>query len=553
MALLDKLRSKGDSAENLQGIEFKTGDIIDQRYLVRDVRRGFMGLVYIARDLRSDHNVALKTFQSKFTWVDTAIANFTREAEVWMRLGNHQNIVQATRILSIAGRPHIVMEFVPGTSLRALMLRGRLRFQDILDFSIQICWGMQYAGDHCSIIHRDLKPDNVMITPERVAKVTDFGLAQAVAQGKSRWGHEAQIEQPKILTHASDLFGGSQSYMAPEQRIPQAAMPLGPWSDIYAMGVMLYELMLGELPFTATTVEEMTNLHCNVPPPTPSEVRPDLRRGCDHILLRCLAKAPADRYQSFSELELDLQWLRRYHIGEELARPAIDTTATQAAQWSNRGIAHMSLKEFGPALQCFRWACELEPQRAIHWINVASSQVGLLEYNEAVKTFSHALQGQPNSEEQISAYLQMGETYEHLYQLQKALECFDAAVTINSRERRAWLGRGRVYAALMLPRDSFMAFEQAMKLDPNDPQAWYHLGLLSVDLGEPRNALYYFDKALEINPRDARTWCGKGRALLELRRNHDALQAYETAYRLDPNLAEAVLGLSQVRGSRPLG
>ncbi len=551
MALLDKLRLKGDNADNLRGVEFKVGDIIDQRYLVRDVRKGFMGLVYIARDVRSDQTVALKTFQGKFTWVDSALANFTREAEVWMRLGQHPNIVQATRILNIAGRPHIVMEFVPGSSLRSLLRRGRLRFKNIIDFSIQICWGMQYAYDRCSIIHRDLKPDNVMITPEGVAKVTDFGLAQAVTHTKTRWGHEDSAKpQTQIVTYASDLFGGSQPYMSPEQRVP--GTPLGPWSDIYAMGVMLYEMMLGDLPFKAATVEELTHLHCNVPPPTPSEVKPDLRRGCDHVILRCLAKKPDDRYTSFDELERDLQWLRKYHIGEELPRPALDDSADQAANWNAQGVAHMSLREHGAALQCFRWAVDLEPNTSTYWVNMGTCQIGLLAYNDAIKTFQHALTLRPPLDEQVRAHLLLGECHEHQYQLREALAAYDQALALDKKERRAWLGRGRVYGALMLPKESFQAYEMAMKLDPKDPQAWYSLGQATFDQNQPRDALYYFDKALELNPRDARTWCGKGRCLIELRRNDDARQAFETAYRLDPNLAEAVMGLAQVRGSRPL-
>ena len=550
MALLDKLRLKNDSSPG--GVEFKVGDTIDQRYLVRNVRKGFMGIVYIARDLQSNQTMALKTFQNKFTWVESAIANFTREAEVWMRLGSHPNIVQATRILEIAGRPYIVMEFVPGTALRSLMERGRLRFKDIIDFAIQICRGMQYAYDHCAIIHRDLKPDNVMITPEGSAKVTDFGLAQAVTHHSERWRNTSKPAQPinRIVTYASDLFGGSQPYMSPEQRVP--GTQLGPWSDIYSMGVMLYEMMIGDLPFRASTVEELTHLHCHVPPPVPSEVRPDLRRGCDHVLLRCLAKSPSDRYQSFEELERDLQWLRKYHIGEEYPELELAAEHEDGGQWNARGVAHMSLAEYSAAFQCFNMATELEPHHPSYWINLGSSQIGMLAYNEALRTFQHALTLHPETDEQIRCHLMLGEIYEHQYQLREALEEYDHTIKLNKKERRAWLGRGRVYNALVLPKEAFQAFEQATKLDAKEPQAWYCLGQIMLDQNQPRDALYYFDKALALSPRDARIWCGKGQCLIELRRIDEARQAYETAYKLDPNLPEAVMGLSQIRGSRPL-
>ncbi|MBM7842263.1 protein kinase domain-containing protein [Herpetosiphon giganteus] len=548
MAILDKLLSRSDDADNLKGVEFKVGDIIDQRYLVRNVRKGFMGLVYIARDLRSEQTVAMKTFQAKFTWVDSAIANFTREAEVWMRLGSHPNVVEATRIVTIAGRPHIVMEFVPGVSLREMMRRGRLRFKHILDFAIQICWGMQYAYDRCNLIHRDLKPDNVMVTPEGIAKVTDFGLAQgASVSNKVRWGHDSQHNDSKIVTHASDLFGGSQPYMSPEQRAP--GTPLGTTSDIYAMGVMLYEMMIGDLPFKAPTVAELTHLHCNVPPPTPSEVRPDLRRGCDHVILRCLAKKANDRYQSFDELEHDLQWLRKYHLGEELARPTVTISVeTQAADLNAKGIVHMSLHEYSAALKCFRQATELESARATYWLNLGMCQVALLGYNDALKSYEHALTLYPTRDEEVRLHWLSGESHEYLYQLREALEDYDLALNLDKKERRAWLGRGRVYSALALPKEAFQAYEYASKLDPNDPITWRSMGYASLELNQAKQALYYFDQALKVNPRDAQAWCGKGQAFFDLRKNNDALQAYEKAYKLDANLAEAVMGMAKVRG-----
>ena len=552
MAILDKLLSKADDSENLKGIEFKEGDIIDQRYLVRNVRKGFMGLVYIARDLRSDQTVAMKTFQRKFTWVESAISNFTREAEVWMRLGSHPNVVQATRILIIAGRPHIVMEFVSGSSLREMMRRGRLRFQHIIDFAIQICWGMQYAYDHCSVIHRDLKPDNVMITPEGIAKVTDFGLAQAVTRKKARWGHDTkEHDTTKIVTHASDLFGGSQPYMSPEQRIPGS--PLGTTSDIYALGVMLYEMMIGELPFKASTVAELTHLHCNVPPPTPSEVKPTLRRGCDHVILRCLAKKPADRYQTFDELEHDLQWLRKYHLNEELPRPTFDPNkASIAAEKNAKGIAHLSLQENGAAIKCFRQATELEPNRATYWLNYGITQVALLAYNDAIKTYEHALTLDPSHDEEVRLHWLSGEAHEYLYQLREALEDYDKALVMDNKERRAWLGRGRVYNALALPKEAFLAYEFASKLDPSDPITWRSMGRASLDLNQPKQAIYYFDQALKLNPRDAQTWCGKAQCLLDAKRIAEAQQAYEKAYMLDPNLPEAMLGLAKLKGTGTL-
>ena len=160
------------------GREFNVGDLIEQRFEVEQVRRGFMGIVYLAHDRQRRRRVAIKPFQNKFLWDEEAIARFSAEAELWVRLGSHPNIVRAYDLRTFLGKPHVVAEYVHGGPLRTLV--GHLQLKEALDYAIQICWGMSYAVEHAAILHRDIKPDNIMVTLDGQAKVTDFGLARVL-------------------------------------------------------------------------------------------------------------------------------------------------------------------------------------------------------------------------------------------------------------------------------------------------------------------------------------------------------------------------------------
>ena len=173
---LFNMRKKPARAATQLGREYAVGDVIEQRYDIESVRRGYMGVVYIAYDRQRKQRVVLKTFQNKYLWDNEAIARFGAEAELWMRLGSHPNIVRALDLRTFLGKPHVVAEYVHGGPLRALV--GHLKLQEAIEYAVQICWGMQYAVDQAAVLHRDLKPDNILVTLDGQVKVTDFGLSR---------------------------------------------------------------------------------------------------------------------------------------------------------------------------------------------------------------------------------------------------------------------------------------------------------------------------------------------------------------------------------------
>jgi serine/threonine protein kinase len=199
--------------------------------------------VYIV-DGPNGSQLAFKTFNTRYLWSDEDRARFEREAATWVRLDPHPNVVTARKIEKIEGLPCLVMDYIDGGDLGFLLDTNRLTIAGALKCALQICDGMRHASDQLGLVHRDLKPSNCMVSRDGRIKVTDFGLALAMRESQ---------EQSLALTGAPDpvrvlytTVAGTPVYMAPEQYMVGAR--LGPWTDVYAFGVLLYEMLTGEVP-----------------------------------------------------------------------------------------------------------------------------------------------------------------------------------------------------------------------------------------------------------------------------------------------------------------
>ncbi|HKD78719.1 MAG TPA: serine/threonine-protein kinase [Candidatus Angelobacter sp.] len=256
--------------------------------IVSELGRGAMGVVYKALDPTIGRTVALKTMRLDVHGLDAQemVRRFQNEARAAGVL-NHPNIVTIYDAGEEDGIFYIAMEFIEGTTLHELLAEKRvLPTDEVVQISRQICRGLDYAHSN-GIVHRDVKPANIMLTPNGTVKIMDFGIAKSGGQ----------------VTNTGQVLG-TPNYMAPEQ---VKGRPLDGRSDLFSLGVILYEMLTGEKPFVGQNVTTIIYKIVNETPITPRDLDVTVHPGLSAIVTKALAKAPDDRYQSGAELIRDLE------------------------------------------------------------------------------------------------------------------------------------------------------------------------------------------------------------------------------------------------------
>ena len=261
--------------------------LFDGRYrIVRKLGTGGMANVYLAEDEVLGRRVAIKILNDRHAGDDQFVERFRREAKNAASL-SHPNIVSIYDRGEAEGTYYIAMEYLDGRSLKELIVaRGPAPVNVAIEYARQILAAVRFAHRH-GIVHRDIKPHNVLVDAEGRLKVTDFGIARA---GVSQ------------MTEAGSIIGTAQ-YLSPEQA---KGAPVDQTSDLYSVGVVLYELLTGVVPFSGDTPVEIAMKHLSSTPEPPSAKRAEVPRELDLVVMRALAKDPADRYQSAEEMDADL-------------------------------------------------------------------------------------------------------------------------------------------------------------------------------------------------------------------------------------------------------
>ena len=264
------------------------GQKINDRYeIIKSIGEGGMANVYLAHDLILDRNVAIKVLRGDLAGDEKFVRRFQREALAASSL-SHPNIVEMYDVGEDAGTYYIVMEYIEGQTLKQLIKkRGALTISECIDIMLQLTDGVDHA--HASyIIHRDLKPQNIMIQDSGEIKITDFGIAMAL--------NNTQLTQTNSVM-------GSVHYLPPEQASGKGATVK---SDIYSMGIMLFELLTGNLPFRGDNAVEIAFKQIKDDIPSVREINPSIPQSIENIVLKATAKNPKNRYNSAKEMHDDL-------------------------------------------------------------------------------------------------------------------------------------------------------------------------------------------------------------------------------------------------------
>jgi beta-lactam-binding protein with PASTA domain len=285
---------------------YEQGQLIDGRYRVlRKIGAGGMADVYLARDETLGRQVAVKVLLPRFADDRQFVERFRREAQAAAGL-NHPNIVSVYDRGQVGSTYYIVMEYLQGETLKDFIRRhGRLAPRDAIALALELLAAVQYAHEH-HVVHRDIKSQNIMLDEHDRAKVTDFGIARA--------GDSSMTEVGAVL--------GTAQYLAPEQAKGQ---PADERSDLYSVGVVLYEMLTGRVPFKGDTAVSVALKHVNELPPEPIALAPDLPPSLNRVVLKALAKNPDRRYNSAAQFASDLRAVVKggplvaagYDVGDE--------------------------------------------------------------------------------------------------------------------------------------------------------------------------------------------------------------------------------------------
>lgn len=260
------------------------GITLGKRYqLLEQIGRGGMAYVFRARDLLLDRYVAVKILREDYSYDPLFQERFRQEARAAANL-SHPNIVTVHDFGFDGGKLYIVMEYVPGTDLKTLLRqRGRFSVQEAVPLLVQACAGIGYAH-RAGLVHCDVKPHNMLVTPDGRLKVTDFGIARALAT---------------LHPEEEEVVWGSPLYFSPEQAAGQVPTPA---SDVYSLGVVLYELLAGTPPFRADSPQELARLHLYAEPTSIREYVPDIPEPLEAIIHKVLSKEPSARYRTADQL-----------------------------------------------------------------------------------------------------------------------------------------------------------------------------------------------------------------------------------------------------------
>ena len=299
------------------------GRVLDDRYEILEcIGTGGMAIVYKARCHRLNRMVAIKILKDEYSGDEEFRRRFRAEGEAVAML-SHPNIVQVYDVSSSDNANFIVMELIDGITLKQYMeTKGTLNWKETLHFAMQIATALEHAHSR-GIVHRDIKPHNVMVLKNGSVKVTDFGIARVMS---------------KTNTLTKEALG-SVHYISPEQA-------KGSWvdnrSDLYSLGVVMYEMMTGRPPYDGESPVAVAIQHINGGAALPSSLNPNIPRGLEQIIMKCMALDVADRYDSATELLHDLEEFRKNPeiIFGNTKLPVDDATRVLSTQKVNEALHH---------------------------------------------------------------------------------------------------------------------------------------------------------------------------------------------------------------------
>jgi serine/threonine-protein kinase len=510
------------------------GENVGPYRVIEQLGSGGMATVYKAYHPALDRYVALKVLHAAIKADPQFFERFQREARIVAKL-EHPHIIPVYDFNEHHGEPYLVMRFVTGDTLKPQMGHKPLPSQEILRLMRPVCQALDYAHQQ-GVLHRDIKPSNILVTNDGNVFLTDFGLARMMQMGES--------------TLSQDRLMGTPQYISPEQA--QGSPTLDGRTDIYSLGVVLYEMFTGQVPFNADTPFATIHDHIYKPLPMPTKLNPEIDPAVERLLLKTLAKDPNDRYITAAAL---LQAL------ENILEPQLATTSP-AVKSAPKAAASPALQKGWP---WWVWA----GAAVLVLIMVGAIGLGLWRRtrltppsNLAVPTQAANLQpaapptpppGQPTpasaqaqlpagpAEERAAQLTYQATAAMGQQQLDQAVKLYQQATAADPHFLPAYFGLSLALQKKGDQAGSIRVLEEAVAQNPTNPEAHMRLGEIYLNTNNPTAALSAFEQATALDPTSAGAYARQGFALMALQRKEEAKVAIETALRLDRLNPEARL------------
>jgi len=602
---------------------WQVGESIGGEYKVIGMFSGGFGVVYLATNKTlSETNpamakfFALKTFRPEIFRGPTTVDDFEREAYVWLKLGKHDNIVHAFFLERYEGVPFVVCEGIVNDRLPNT-LRGWISAQKMLDgpsppswlpaigFGIQLCIGMEFANLMGVECHCDLKPENVFLTDDSTIKIGDWGLSMLTSAAlvnsiNSSLGHRFPFSPDKL---SYQKIAGTIPYMAPEVLRGQSPNMA---SDIYAFGSIMYEMLTFQLPYQAATENEWFLAHCSTLPIPLERWRDDIPEDLGRLVLKCLAKVPAERPQSFASLKNDLNDCAQQLTGRGFSSAFLKAenpgrresnvermfralalhqlgAEEEAQRLMELCIApeetrkpHMIFWEDGkyPGFYAFRlgkWRVGMPPEMvadaeekvrncpddADAWSSLGNTYHIAGRLNDARSSYHRAVQLAPDRKKEFENHISLldkdevqdcldrGEWYEQRGDHTEALIAYQRGLDIDQDDAMLWYDLGTVRCRVNDWAGAAEALARATLLNPEFLTAWNSLGSAHLQLGDPESAIVCFDKAITLDPSFKKPWFNRSSALMMLGKRDEAIRSIKKALEIDPDYEMARDALKQ--------